>query len=113
MQPEPPGENAAAKAGGETKGEMLEENKSARHAVRHGGQSSASEFVNHGLRKWEEGRAKWLRRDNRVCQARRPPPIVDDEVIYDTIFSKPTGWLLPHPVPLSHMVELLEDEWSD
>lgn len=38
---------------------------------------------------------------------------MDDDLIYDTIFSKPMGWLLPHPVPLAHMVELLEDEWSD
>ena len=41
---------------------------------------------------------------------RRRPPRVDDEVILETIFAKPTGWLLPHPVPLAHMVELLEDE---
>lgn len=69
------------------------------------------DFVNHGLRRWEEGRAKW-RRGTRGM--RRPaPPVVDDEVIYDTIFSKPMGWLLPHPVPLAHMVELLDDEWSD
>ena len=37
---------------------------------------------------------------------------VDDEVILETIFAKPTGWLLPHPVPLAHG-RLLEDEWSD
>lgn len=72
-------------------------------------------FVNHGLRRWEEGRAKWLRLGDpaRTRGFRRRPAIVDDEVIYDTIFSKPMGWLLPQPVPLAQMVELLEDEWSD
>ena len=49
----------------------------------------------------------------RQKRPRRRPPRVDDEVILETIFAKPTGWLLPHPVPLAHMVELLEDEWSD
>ena len=63
-------------------------------------------------RRWEEGRAKWLEVSPNRQPARRHPP-VDDDLIYDTIFSKPMGWLLPHPVPLAHMVELLEDEWSD
>ena len=73
-------------------------------------------FVNQGLRRWERGRSAWLRLGDgaRTRDARRRPPVaVDDEVIYDTIFSKPMGWLLPQPVPLAHMVELLEDEWSD
>lgn len=70
-------------------------------------------FVNHGLRRWEEGRARWLQLSDKNRQRRYTRPIVDDDVIYDTIFSKPMGWLLPHPVPLAHMVELLEDEWSD
>lgn len=75
---------------------------------------NANGFVNHGLRRWEEGRAKWLRLgENNIMEPRRPQPILDDEVIYETIFSKPIGWLLPHPVRLAHMVELLEDEWSD
>mmetsp|Transcript_3678 Transcript_3678/g.11417 ORF Transcript_3678/g.11417 Transcript_3678/m.11417 type:complete len:118 (-) Transcript_3678:65-418(-) len=68
-------------------------------------------FVNHGLRRWEEGRAKWLRASPGPRPPRRPP--VDDEEILDTIFAKPMGWALPRPVPLAHMVELLEDEWSD
>mmetsp|Transcript_25863 Transcript_25863/g.83758 ORF Transcript_25863/g.83758 Transcript_25863/m.83758 type:complete len:146 (-) Transcript_25863:2353-2790(-) len=73
------------------------------------------EFVNHGLRRWEEGRAKWLRLGDPARSAgfRRRPPPVDEEVIYDCIFSKPIGWYLPHAVPLTTMVELLEDEWSD
>ena len=41
------------------------------------------------------------------------PPRADDYVILETMFANPTGWLLPHPVPLAHMVEVLEDEWSD
>mmetsp|Transcript_42 Transcript_42/g.124 ORF Transcript_42/g.124 Transcript_42/m.124 type:complete len:181 (+) Transcript_42:69-611(+) len=78
-----------------------------------GDQQHQQPFVNHGLRRWEEGRAKWLRLGERTRHVRRRPPLVDDEVIYDTIFSKPMGWLLPQPVPLPQMVELLEDEWSD
>lgn len=76
------------------------------------GRPEPQRFVNHGLRRWEEGRAKWLEVSPNRQPARRHPP-VDDDLIYDTIFSKPMGWLLPHPVPLAHMVELLEDEWSD
>ena len=71
-------------------------------------------FVNAGLRRWELGRANWIESGALFDRdSRRPPPVVDDEVIYDTIFSKPMGWQLPNPVPLAHMVELLEDEWSD
>lgn len=76
------------------------------------GETKTNGFENHGLRRWEEGRANW-RQARMGWYNRRTPPTVDDEVIYDTIFSKPMGWLLPHPVPLAHMVELLEDEWSD
>ena len=62
----------------------------------------------------QEGRKKWLAAaTSGQKRPRRRPPRVDDEVILETIFAKPTGWLLPHPVPLAHMVELLEDEWSD
>jgi len=78
---------------------------------RQDGKETQSEFVNEGLLRWKEGRKKWLAAR---CAKRRPkPPRVDDEVILETIFAKPTGWLLPHPVPLPHMIELLEDEWSD
>jgi len=78
-----------------------------------GAPSSSDTFVNHGLRRWEEGRRQWLRGDGPRAPPKRRVPMVDDELIYDTIFSKPMGWHLPCPVPLAHMVELLEDEWSD
>ena len=78
------------------------------------GEHKEEKFVNEGLIKWKEGRKKWLAAaTSGQKRPRRRPPRVDDEVILETIFAKPTGWLLPHPVPLAHMVELLEDEWSD
>ena len=78
------------------------------------GERKEEKFVNEGLIKWKEGRKKWLAASaSGQKRPRRRPPRVDDEVILETIFAKPTGWLLPHPVPLAHMVELLEDEWSD
>ena len=78
------------------------------------GERKEEKFVNEGLIKWKEGRKKWLAASTSgQKRPRRRPPRVDDEVILETIFAKPTGWLLPHPVPLAHMVELLEDEWSD
>ena len=78
------------------------------------GEHKEEKFVNEGLIKWKEGRKKWLAAAaSGQKRPRRRPPRVDDEVILETIFAKPTGWLLPHPVPLAHMVELLEDEWSD
>ena len=78
------------------------------------GERKEEKFVNEGLIKWKEGRKKWLAAAaSGQKRPRRRPPRVDDEVILETIFAKPTGWLLPHPVPLAHMVELLEDEWSD
>eukprot|EP00633_Aureoumbra_lagunensis_P000315 CAMPEP_0197291990 /NCGR_PEP_ID=MMETSP0890-20130614/20668_1 /TAXON_ID=44058 ORGANISM="Aureoumbra lagunensis, Strain CCMP1510" /NCGR_SAMPLE_ID=MMETSP0890 /ASSEMBLY_ACC=CAM_ASM_000533 /LENGTH=104 /DNA_ID=CAMNT_0042765541 /DNA_START=166 /DNA_END=480 /DNA_ORIENTATION=+ len=79
-------------------------------------------FINHGLIRWEEGRAKWLSREKSDEDSRRGDwrdirrrmqCIPDDEAIYDAVFSKPIGWLLPQPVPLAHMIEILEDEWSD
>ena len=102
------------KARREEKVRAVPENSSSRKAARPDavGKGENGRFVNHGLRRWEEGRAKWLEVSPNRQRPRRHPP-VDDELIYDTIFSKPMGWLLPHPVPLAHMVELLEDEWSD
>ena len=62
--------------------------------------------MNEGLIKWKEGRKKWLAAaTSGQKRPRRRPPRVDDEVILETIFAKPTGWLLPHPVPLAHMVD--------
>ena len=62
------------------------------------GEHKEEKFVNEGLIKWKEGRKKWLAAaTSGQKRPRRRPPRVDDEVILETIFAKPTGWLLAAP----------------
>lgn len=87
-----------------------------------------NDFVNHGLRNWEETRASWLNYstnsndnssvDSNTDSTLRAAIPVDVDDIIDLVFSQrwrsqePSQSMFPQPVPLPQMVDILVDLWE-
>ncbi len=95
------------------------------------GLPSEEDFVNHGLQKFDEVRQQWKNGtgiyakpsgpdhplnniySERLIRPRRGNSNLDADEIQERIFSNtPSEMVLPEPVPLSQMVDVLLDVWE-
>jgi hypothetical protein len=75
---------------------------------------STGEFVNVGYENWVKTRDEW-KTATKGGQARRRPESkqLDIEEILDRIFNAKDGnMVLPEPVPLGKMIDILQDVWE-
>jgi hypothetical protein len=76
--------------------------------------SKDSKFENVGLQRWQKVRNKWLSGGNPIkkqnsevmCKA------TDMEDVIDSIFSQHADGVLPEPLPLGQMINILIDFWE-
>lgn len=70
-------------------------------------------FVNAGLQHWEKLRAEWKtpqvgkERRGEVCAK-----TIDVEDVIERIFSQTGRGILPEPIPLGQMIDILVDFWE-
>jgi hypothetical protein len=76
--------------------------------------AAAAAFVNHGLRRWEEDRQLW--RSAAAAGAgehtHRKAQTIDTNAILEVVFVGKCNGVLPKPMPLPQMVNLLVDLWE-
>jgi hypothetical protein len=76
--------------------------------------ATSTEYVNQGFDRWKKIREEWRTRTKAIPQRGRPELRQDDvEEILERIFNAKDGnMVLPEPVPLGKMVDILQDVWE-
>ncbi|XP_031504910.1 uncharacterized protein LOC116267381 isoform X2 [Nymphaea colorata] len=73
--------------------------------------TSATEFVNHGLLRWNQIREEFLKNSKKEKQAPQVrEPRLSWNATYDSLLG--TNKPFPQPIPLSEMVDFLVDVWE-
>lgn len=75
-------------------------------------EKSSNEFVNHGLNNWEKIRANWRSTDKVTKKPDVGAKNVDVDEVIQRVYSSQGGGLLPEPIPLSQMIDILIDFWE-
>ncbi|KAJ4708257.1 DUF4050 family protein [Melia azedarach] len=86
-------------------------NQTLNHFIGTSGTSSHSDFVNHGLLLWNQGRLQWIENSktkNRTQQSWEPKS--SWPATYESLLG--TKHTFPRPIPLSEMVDFLVDVWE-
>mmetsp|Transcript_10109 Transcript_10109/g.12267 ORF Transcript_10109/g.12267 Transcript_10109/m.12267 type:complete len:86 (-) Transcript_10109:247-504(-) len=69
-------------------------------------------YSNLGLKRWEEGRKKWLEVEESGVEKTKRAVNVNIDLIIDRIFSPESDGTLPHAVPLPQLIDLMTDLWE-
>lgn len=68
-----------------------------------------SEFVNHGLLRWNQSRIQWVE-SRKSNKGKAQEPVLSWNATYESLLG--TSKRFPQPIPLSEMVEFLVDIWE-
>ncbi|KAI3714816.1 hypothetical protein L6452_21776 [Arctium lappa] len=68
-----------------------------------------SEFVNHGLLRWNQSRIQWVE-SRKSDKGKAHEPVLSWNATYESLLG--TNKRFPQPIPLSEMVEFLVDIWE-
>ncbi|KAL4323817.1 hypothetical protein GQ457_11G016660 [Hibiscus cannabinus] len=79
-----------------------------------GSTSHPSEFVNHGLHLWNQTRQQWVGNKKSEKRAHRRDSTSSCSCNWNVLYHSVRGSdkPLPHPVPLSELVDFLDDVWE-
>ncbi|XP_024979631.1 uncharacterized protein LOC112516675 [Cynara cardunculus var. scolymus] len=68
-----------------------------------------SEFVNHGLLRWNQSRIQWVE-SRKTNKGKAREPVLSWNATYESLLG--TSKRFPQPIPLSEMIEFLADIWE-
>jgi hypothetical protein len=71
-----------------------------------------TEYRNEGLLRWERNRIEWKKPDPSIPKKNKSAKTIDPEDIIERIFSHAGNGVLPEPIPLPQMVDILIDFWE-
>ncbi|CAA3007846.1 Hypothetical predicted protein [Olea europaea subsp. europaea] len=75
-----------------------------------GSTSNCTEFVNHGLSRWNQTRLLWNGSTKSQSKGKVQEPVLNWNASYESLLG--TSKRFPQPIPLSEMVEFLVDIWE-
>ncbi|KAL3532326.1 hypothetical protein ACH5RR_005847 [Cinchona calisaya] len=75
-----------------------------------GNSINQSEFVNHGLLRWNQARLEWTGSKKSQNPKQVEEPILSWNASYESLLG--TNKRFPQPIPLSEMIEFLVDIWE-
>ena len=70
------------------------------------------EYRNEGLLRWERLRLEWRKPDPSIPKKSKSAKTIDPEDIIERIFSHAGNGVLPEPIPLPQMIDILIDFWE-
>lgn len=70
------------------------------------------EYRNEGLLRWERLRLEWRKPDPTIPIKNKSAKTIDPEDIIERIFSHSGNGVLPEPIPLPQMIDILIDFWE-
>ena len=70
------------------------------------------EYRNEGLLRWERLRLEWRKPDPNIPKKSKSAKTIDPEDIIERIFSHAGNGVLPEPIPLPQMIDILIDFWE-
>mmetsp|Transcript_17380 Transcript_17380/g.17467 ORF Transcript_17380/g.17467 Transcript_17380/m.17467 type:complete len:94 (+) Transcript_17380:210-491(+) len=69
-------------------------------------------FVNEGMERWEHLRKEWLKKRGTRPKSEVRAKNIDVGEVVERIFSNSSGGILPEPIPLGQMIDILIDFWE-